>query len=94
MLNYCVDFFRADYYNDNMHLPVFERGRTEYAVSELASILLCGVQEDKVCKKQPVSVEHNCSFVVDLSCVMDATDLKVSGRIGWYRLLKNHSFQA
>ena len=66
-----------------MNLPVFHRGRMEYTVPELTSILLGGVSKDKVCKAQPVSVEHNCSFVIDLSCVTDPTDLRADDSGVW-----------
>ena len=68
--------FRCDYYNCNENLPVFKRGHMEYTVHELVSTLLGSFDEGKVCSAQPVSVEHNCSFLVDLKCVADPNDLR------------------
>ena len=48
----------------------------EYTVHELVSTLLGSFDEGKVCSAQPVSVEHNCSFLVDLKCVADPNDLR------------------
>jgi len=68
--------FRCDYYNCNENLPVLKRGRMEYTVHKLVSTLLGSFDEGKVCSAQPVSVEHNCSFLVDLKCVADPNDLR------------------
>ena len=83
MLLSCCFCFRNEYYNDNVDLPVFQCGRMEYTVAELVSILLGNVSKEKVCKAQPVNVEHNCSFVVDLSCVNDPNDLRADDSGVW-----------
>jgi len=36
-----------------------------------------------VCSAQPVSVEHNCSFLVDLKCVADPNDLRADNCGVW-----------
>ena len=67
----------------NGDLPVFRRGVHEYTVPELVSILSEGVSQEKVCKTKPVSVEHNCTFVVALSCVRDPSDLRADDSGVW-----------
>ena len=39
-------------------------------------ILLGSVCHEKVCRVQPVSIQHSCTFVVDLNCIADPNDLR------------------
>ena len=64
-----------DYYNDNVNLPVFQRGKVEYTVSDLIPILV-EMTPQKPCKMQPVGVEHDCSFIIDLDYVKNPKDLR------------------
>ena len=59
-----------------MLLPVFEEGHQEYTVEQLVSFLLGDADDKKVCKVPPTCVKHNCSFLVDLKCIIDVSDLR------------------
>ena len=75
-----VSFFR-DMYSDD--LPVFKRGKVEYTVPQLVLILSGTHDDDDVCKTQPTGIEHNCSFIVDLTCIKDPNDLRADDSGVW-----------
>lgn len=75
--------FRFDFYNNNRNLPVFQRKCVEYTVPEVVTTLLGNISEEKVHNTQPVSVEHNCTFVVKLSCVANPSDLRADDCGAW-----------
>lgn len=79
----CYSHRIVTYYNDNHHLPVFDEGKQEYTIEQLVSFLLEDVSNEKVCKAQPTSVEHSCSFLIDLNCVLDVADLRADGCGVW-----------
>ena len=55
-----------------------------YSVSDLLNILIerFGI-EDKICCVTPTNVEHNCTFVVDQSCLKDPDDIKTDDNGSW-----------
>ena len=66
----------SDYYNDNVNLPAFQRGKVKYTVSDLIPILV-KMTPQKACKMAPVGVEHNCSFIIDLDYVKNPKDWRM-----------------
>ena len=50
-------------YNNDTELPIFKTGKkNRYTVREATSVLLC-CQEQRKCKKTPLRVRQNMSFV-------------------------------
>ena len=74
------------YYRDNPSLPVYEMSKRlrNYSVSDLLNILIERFSiEDKICCVTPTNVEHNCTFVVDQSCLKDPDDIKADDNGSW-----------
>ena len=65
---------KEDYYHDNYNLPVYSRQQSQFDTHGIITILLdrdsCDYQ---VCKTQPINIEHNSTFVVNLSDLSDLT---------------------
>ena len=68
------------YFNDDRELPVFSETTTGYSLQQIVGILMDqSLSDDKVCRIQPLGVNRNCTFIIDLDCVkledMKADDL-------------------
>ena len=63
------------YHSGDVRLPIYEEGQREYTVEELVALLFNPVCT-KVCTVQPIAVYHNYSFLVNLKCVNDVSDLR------------------
>lgn len=73
-----------DFYHDNSNLPVYSRCTTRLDTQELVTILLDpDLKEEKICKTQPVVIEHNAVFVVDLSALECMKDLNCDDMGSW-----------
>ena len=73
-----------DFYHNNHHLPVFSRRSSRFDTQEILSILLDPeLKEECICKTQPVNVEHNTTFVVDLSLLGSPKDIYVDDMGSW-----------
>eukprot|EP00118_Oscarella_pearsei_P020416 m.221086 g.221086 ORF g.221086 m.221086 type:complete len:669 (+) comp39954_c1_seq15:519-2525(+) len=77
---------QRDFYNGDEKLPVFAWGcsANQFSVKELADILI-GQEVDpaKISTAQPVGVNHNAAFLVDLSCLRSVDDLKADDLGVW-----------
>ena len=72
----------VDFYHPN--LPAYSRQSTRYDTQEIVSILLDPhMKDDRVCKTQVTCVEHNATFVVDLSCLATPKDMYVDDMGSW-----------
>ena len=58
----------VEYYHGNKSLPIYECPTKSYSHPAL--------QEELICGTQPVSIESNVSFVVNLSKLKDANDIR------------------
>ena len=59
-----------------MRLPIYTKGQSkDYTVEELIELLF-NPPNERVCTAQPTAVYHNYSFVVNLNCVRDVSDLR------------------
>jgi hypothetical protein len=56
----------VDIFN-NPKLPIYERTSNRYPAETIVRILLGSVDPQRVCSIQPLSVQANCTFVVDTS---------------------------
>ena len=73
-----------DFYHGNSDLSVYSRCTTRLDTQELVSILLDpDLKQEKICKTQPVVVEHNAVFVVDLSALECVKDLNCDDMGSW-----------
>lgn len=65
-------------------MPVYEYPTKGYSREEIACILCDpALQEELICSSQPVSVENNVSFVVDLSKLKDPNDVRADDLGAW-----------
>jgi len=62
------------YLHEDKHVPIFSH-KKQFTYSEAVQILLSPCQ-DRVCTKQPIAVEQNASFLVDLNKLEDIDDIK------------------
>jgi len=73
-----------DFYHQNKKIPVYSRSSTRFDTQEIINILLDpDLSEDKICKMQPIDVEHNASFVVDISKLKSMKDLYCDDMGSW-----------
>lgn len=71
------------YFNDDPELPVYSQTSTGYSISELVEILISkSTSEDKVCRIQPLGVNCNCTFIIDLDSI-SCEDLKADDVGSW-----------
>ena len=78
---------RIDYHLGNESMPIFEKkGRySEYTTSRLVDIITdkdC-VDPDRVCKRVPIRVQSNVSFVIDMDVVKNPLDLRADDNGAW-----------
>ena len=73
-----------DFYHSNYRLPVFSRQSSRFDTQEILSFLLDPeLKEDCICKTQLVNVEHNSTFIVDLSLLGSPKDIYVDDMGSW-----------
>lgn len=71
------------YFNDDPELPVYSHTSIGYTLSELVDILMSeSLPEEKVCKIQPLGVNRNCTFIMDLDSV-STEDMKADDLGSW-----------
>ena len=71
------------YFNDDKQLPVYSQLSSGYCLSDLVDILMSNdIDSNKVCTVQPLGVNINCAFIVDLDLV-DPDDLKADDNGSW-----------
>ena len=72
------------FFNDDKQLPVYSAQLSSgYSLPELVDILMSdNLDSNKVCKVQPLGVNINCAFIVDLDHV-DPEDLKADDNGSW-----------
>ena len=79
-----VESPNEDYYHDNPSLPVFSRQSPRFDTQEMLSILLDpNLKDERICKTQPVNVEHNSTFIVDLLQLGSSKDIYVDDMGSW-----------
>ena len=77
-----------EFYDGDRCLPVYEWNcsATHYSLEKLAQILLTElVPSKKWCLKQPVHVQRNVSFVVNVSMLDDPMDIRADENGVWIR---------
>jgi hypothetical protein len=78
-----------DYYKGNLILPVFTRNKDVLSPSQVMCLLYNIGQPDSsvpsalVCSHQPLRVEHNVSFIVDLEALKSKSDVKCDDAGSW-----------
>ena len=73
-----------EFYHNNRNLPVFSHQSSRFDTQEMLSILLDpDLKEERICKTQPVNVEHNSTFIVDLSLLGSPKDIYVDDMGSW-----------
>ena len=81
-------YSEVDFYDGDRCLPVYEWNcsDTHYSLEKLAQILLTQlVPSKKWCIKQPVHVQNNVSFVVNVSTLDDPMDICADENGVWIR---------
>ena len=74
----------SKYYHGNVNLPVYGYPKHGYNSEEIIHILLDPIFKDKLLSKtHPVSVEHNVSFVIDLTSLSSPNDVRADDLGSW-----------
>ena len=56
-----------EYYGERTDLPIFARQKKHLSTTEIVEALLDpDLEQDQICKTQPVGIENNLAFIVDL----------------------------
>ena len=68
----------VEYYNNNIHLPIFSRDRQVLKPLEVMELLVRNKDffPSKVCTSQRLQVEHHYTFVVGMNSLASAKDIK------------------
>lgn len=75
--------FNKTYWNSNTKLPVYDTP-TECIDTEMAAqIILNEAEEDMLCSMQPICVDKNALFVVDLEKLKDPKDITCDDMGSW-----------
>ena len=73
-----------DFYHSNRMLPVYSHQQSRFDTQDIISILLNPeLKNERVCKSQPVNVEHNATFVVDLTELESPKDMYADDMGSW-----------
>ena len=79
----------GQHYNGNESLPVYEWTTMIKGPAEVLEILLKPVDDNLVCKKVPVAIEHNVCFLLDRLSLKSTNDWKCDDLWSW----KNNGVQ-
>ena len=75
---------KDDIYHDNPKLPVYSRTSARLDTHNIVNALLDPeLEESKVCSMQPVNVENNAVFIVDLGKLTSVKDLYCDDMGSW-----------
>jgi len=73
-----------DYYQGNKDLPVYERPKKGYSKEQIVDVLCNPSLDEKlICSTHPVLVEHNTSFVIDMTKLKDRNDVRADDLGTW-----------
>lgn len=78
-------FYRKlEYLHDNRDIPIYERTSKAYSAKEVTEILLdVNLPTTRIATKQPVSVQENLVFIVDLSHLEKPEDVRADDLGSW-----------
>ena len=80
------------YYLDDPEIPVYSQVTVPYGCDELVDILLSNVvDKEKICVGQPLAVDSNMSFVINLDSV-PFNDLKADDMGTWKSTGTKHTY--
>ena len=86
MLNYLVMLSsrKTKYLNGNLSIPIFEETVDHYTAKGITEILLDKtVPLSKIATLQPVCVQDNCVFIVDISKLDKSEDIRADDLESW-----------
>ena len=69
-----LDLLCLRYYNNDTTMPIFKSSKSWEQLARL--LVVDHPSEDVICRCQPVNINHNVSFVVDLESLKSPDDLK------------------
>ena len=79
-----VDTTESKFYNGNKKLPVYSVQASRFDTQEMIMILLDPkLDPDLICQTQPVNIEHNATFIVNLSELNNPKDIYVDDMGSW-----------
>ena len=76
-----TEFSKYLHFRDKL-LPIYDVRNNGYTYSEAVRILL-SCDKSLICKKQPILVEQNCSFVISSKCLEDPDNIKSDDSGHW-----------
>lgn len=74
-----------EYYRENPAYPIYSRSKKVLSPEQTVDLLMNdgALVLSKVCHKQPLFVEHHCTFVVDISTLVSPKDIKCDDMGAW-----------
>ena len=79
-------YFR--YYDGNTQLPIYRSSsiKEHFSIEDLAKVLLVKpIPSKKICSQQPLHIQHNCCFIVDLKQLDNYLDIRANDNGVWRR---------
>ena len=73
---------KSRFFQGNPKVPILHSGHKTYSTEEVFSSIL-NANSSTVCTSQPYCCEENCSFIVDLSHLADAHDIRCDDLGSW-----------
>ena len=79
------DYEEIEYYRQNPAYPIYSKSRKVLSPERTVRLLMDdgALVLSKVCRKQPLLVEHHCTFVVDISSLTSQKDIKCDDMGAW-----------
>lgn len=74
----------TDFYHENVNMPVYSYHPLRLDSQEIVNTLLDpDLEISRICKMQPLCVEHNVIFIVDLSYLKSPKDITCDDMGSW-----------
>ena len=79
------EYEETEYYRENPAYPIYSKSKKVLSPEQTVDLLINdgALVLSKVCHKQPLLVEHHCTFVVDISSLASPKDIKCDDMGAW-----------
>ena len=81
---YCVNYRKIEHLHDNLSIPIYDRTSKHYSAKNIVEVLLDKhLPFNRIATCQPVGVQDNLVFVIDLSQLEKPEDIRADDLGSW-----------
>ena len=81
---YCVNYRKIEHLHDNLSIPIYDRTSKHYTAKNIVEVLLDKhLPFNRIATCQPVGVQDNLVFVIDLSQLEKPEDIRADDLGSW-----------